>query len=161
MHFLSVRSLASASAADALLSYSHLRRPHSQSIRLQLGQLGPHRWLPTISLRSVSAPELPPQLRSLSAARLPAPTFNVILSLLAAWCAALNIRIFDESLFVISGAHINTGFYNVDQKNSYEFYPRKEDTMRPSAYLEPFRRTCSPGARVSYYPQARGIVSNR
>ena len=77
------------------------------------------------------------------------------------WCAALNIRIFEGSLLVVGVAHVNAGFHNVDPKNSYEFYPRKEDTVRPSAFLEPFRRTCSPGARVSYYPQARGIASNR
>ena len=47
-----------AHAADALLSYSHRRRPQSQSIRVQLG-LGAHRSPATLLLRSVSAPELP------------------------------------------------------------------------------------------------------
>lgn len=27
-------------------------------------------------------------------------------------------------------------FYNVDPENSFEFFPRKEETVRPSAFLE-------------------------
>ena len=57
VHLLSIRSLDSAEAADALLSYSHCRRPHSQSVRLQLGQLGAMPRPTTLLLRSVSAPD--------------------------------------------------------------------------------------------------------
>ena len=46
------------------------------------------------------------------------------------------IRIFDGSLHVVGGAHVKAGFYNIDPENSYEFYPCKEDTVRPSAFLE-------------------------
>ena len=46
------------------------------------------------------------------------------------------IRIFDGSLLVVGGTHVNAGFYNVDPENSFEFFPRKEDTVRPSAFLQ-------------------------
>ena len=32
--------------------------------------------------------------------------------------------------------HVEAEFYNVDPENSFEFFPRKEDTVRPSAFLE-------------------------
>ena len=31
---------------------------------------------------------------------------------------------------------MNANFYNIDPENSFEFFPRKEDTVRPSAFLE-------------------------
>ncbi|KAI0684365.1 glyoxal oxidase N-terminus-domain-containing protein [Earliella scabrosa] len=46
------------------------------------------------------------------------------------------IRIFDGSLFIVGGSHVNMRFYNIDPENSFEFFPRKEDTVRPSAFLE-------------------------
>ena len=47
-----------------------------------------------------------------------------------------SIRIFDGSLMIIGGTHVNAAFYNIDPENSFEFFPRKEDTVRPSAFLE-------------------------
>ncbi len=48
-----------------------------------------------------------------------------------------SIRIFDGSLMIIGGAHVNADFYNDDTpENSFEFFPRKEDAVRPSAFLE-------------------------
>ena len=32
--------------------------------------------------------------------------------------------------------HVEAVFYNTDPENSFEFFPRKEDTVRPSAFLE-------------------------
>ena len=32
--------------------------------------------------------------------------------------------------------HVEAVFYNVDPENSFEFFPPKEDTVRPSAFLE-------------------------
>ena len=32
--------------------------------------------------------------------------------------------------------HVEAEFYNVDPENSFEFFPRKENTVRPSAFLE-------------------------
>ncbi|KAI0757970.1 glyoxal oxidase precursor [Fomes fomentarius] len=46
------------------------------------------------------------------------------------------IRIFDGSLFIVGGSHVNLQFYNIDPENSFEFFPRKEDAPRPSAFLE-------------------------
>ncbi|KAI0684372.1 glyoxal oxidase precursor [Earliella scabrosa] len=46
------------------------------------------------------------------------------------------IRIFDGSLMIIGGTHVNAAFYNIDPENSFEFFPRKEDAVRPSAFLE-------------------------
>ncbi|KAH9939364.1 glyoxal oxidase precursor [Epithele typhae] len=46
------------------------------------------------------------------------------------------IRIFDGSLLIVGGTHVNAAFYNIDPENSFEFFPRKEDTVRPSAFLE-------------------------
>ncbi|KAL1944403.1 hypothetical protein VTO73DRAFT_3588 [Trametes versicolor] len=45
------------------------------------------------------------------------------------------IRIFDGSLLIIGGIHESTPFYNTDPALSYEFFPRKEDTPRPSEFL--------------------------
>ncbi|RDX47756.1 glyoxal oxidase precursor [Lentinus brumalis] len=47
-----------------------------------------------------------------------------------------SIRIFDGSLMIIGGTHVNAAFYNIDPENSFEFFPPKEDTVRPSAFLE-------------------------
>ena len=46
------------------------------------------------------------------------------------------IRIFDGSLLIVGGMHVEAIFYNTDPENSFEFFPRKEDTVRPSAFLE-------------------------
>ena len=46
------------------------------------------------------------------------------------------MRIFDGSLLIIGGSHEETPFYNVDPALSFEFFPRKEDAVRPSAFLE-------------------------
>ena len=45
-------------------------------------------------------------------------------------------RIFDGSLLIVGGTHVNANFYNVDPENSFEFFPPKESTVRPSAFLE-------------------------
>lgn len=47
-----------------------------------------------------------------------------------------SIRIFDGSLLIIGGTHVNENFYNLHPANTFEFFPRKEDTPRPSAFLE-------------------------
>ncbi|EIW61178.1 glyoxal oxidase precursor [Trametes versicolor FP-101664 SS1] len=47
-----------------------------------------------------------------------------------------SIRIFDGSLLIIGGTHVNENFYNLHPANSFEFFPRKENTPRPSAFLE-------------------------
>lgn len=47
-----------------------------------------------------------------------------------------SVRIFDGSLMIVGGSHVLTPFYNVDPANSFEFFPRKEQTPRPSAFLE-------------------------
>ncbi|KAI0355513.1 glyoxal oxidase precursor [Trametes cingulata] len=46
-----------------------------------------------------------------------------------------SIRIFDGSLMIIGGTHENAHFYNIDPALSFEFFPRKEDTPRPSEFL--------------------------
>ncbi|KAH9939374.1 glyoxal oxidase precursor [Epithele typhae] len=46
------------------------------------------------------------------------------------------IRIFDGSLLIAGGMHGEAVFYNIDPENSFEFFPRKEQTVRPSAFLE-------------------------
>lgn len=46
-----------------------------------------------------------------------------------------SIRIFDGSLLIVGGTHVNANFYNVDPENSFEFFPPKESTVRPSAFL--------------------------
>ena len=45
-------------------------------------------------------------------------------------------RIFDGSLIIVGGMHEEAVFYNIDPASSFEFFPRKEDTVRPSAFLE-------------------------
>ena len=37
---------------------------------------------------------------------------------------------------IVGGTHVNANFYNVDPENSFEFFPRKENTVRPSAFLK-------------------------
>ncbi|KAI0705751.1 glyoxal oxidase precursor [Cerioporus squamosus] len=46
------------------------------------------------------------------------------------------IRIFDGSLLIAGGMHFEAVFYNVAPENSFEFFPRKEESVRPSAFLE-------------------------
>ena len=58
------------------------------------------------------------------------------LKLLAKRWYTTAIRIFDGSLLVAGGMHVQAVFYNVDPENSFEFFPRKEDAVRPSAFLE-------------------------
>ncbi|KAI0757980.1 glyoxal oxidase precursor [Fomes fomentarius] len=58
------------------------------------------------------------------------------LTLLAKRWYPSSIRIFDGSLMIIGGTHVNAEFYNIDPENSFEFFPRKEDVVRPSAFLE-------------------------
>ncbi|EJF63628.1 glyoxal oxidase precursor [Dichomitus squalens LYAD-421 SS1] len=45
-------------------------------------------------------------------------------------------RIFDGSLIIVGGMHEEAVFYNIDPANSFEFFPRKEESVRPSAFLE-------------------------
>ena len=45
-------------------------------------------------------------------------------------------RIFDGSLLIVGGMHEQAHFYNTDSASSFEFFPRKEETARPSAFLE-------------------------
>ncbi|KAH9854846.1 glyoxal oxidase N-terminus-domain-containing protein [Lenzites betulinus] len=47
-----------------------------------------------------------------------------------------SIRIFDGSLLIVGGMHEDTPFYNTDPALSFEFFPPKESTPRPSAFLE-------------------------
>ncbi|KAH9854783.1 glyoxal oxidase precursor [Lenzites betulinus] len=46
-----------------------------------------------------------------------------------------SIRIFDGSLMIIGGIHESTPFYNTDPALSFEFFPAKESTARPSEFL--------------------------
>ncbi|PIL37675.1 hypothetical protein GSI_01369 [Ganoderma sinense ZZ0214-1] len=46
-----------------------------------------------------------------------------------------SIRIFDGSLMIVGGAHTDVKFYNIDPALSFEFFPPKESTPRPSAFL--------------------------
>lgn len=47
------------------------------------------------------------------------------------------IRIFDGSLMIVGGSHVNVGFYNIDPENTFEFFPPKDNGVpRPSAFLE-------------------------
>ncbi|KAF8879176.1 glyoxal oxidase precursor [Mucidula mucida] len=47
-----------------------------------------------------------------------------------------SARIFDGSLMIVGGTHINTLFYNFDPANSFEFFPPKDDGVpRPSDFL--------------------------
>ncbi|PIL37695.1 hypothetical protein GSI_01389 [Ganoderma sinense ZZ0214-1] len=45
------------------------------------------------------------------------------------------IRIFDGSLIIVGGMHVESTFNNIDPENSIEFFPRKEQTVRPSPFL--------------------------
>ncbi|KAM5542479.1 hypothetical protein V8D89_003938 [Ganoderma adspersum] len=45
-------------------------------------------------------------------------------------------RIFDGSLIIVGGMHVEAAFANTDPENSIEFFPRKEETVRPSPFLE-------------------------
>ncbi|KZV88781.1 glyoxal oxidase precursor [Exidia glandulosa HHB12029] len=48
-----------------------------------------------------------------------------------------SIRIFDGSLMIVGGTHVNAAFTNVDPANSFEFFPPKDGGVpRPSAFLE-------------------------
>ncbi|KAL0953554.1 hypothetical protein HGRIS_004775 [Hohenbuehelia grisea] len=47
-----------------------------------------------------------------------------------------SIRIFDGSLLIVGGTHVPTFFYNDDPANSFEFFPPKESTPRPSEFLK-------------------------
>ena len=47
-----------------------------------------------------------------------------------------SIRIFDGSLLIAGGSHVNSEFFNTDPASSFEFFPRKEETVRPSPFLE-------------------------
>ncbi|PIL37644.1 hypothetical protein GSI_01338 [Ganoderma sinense ZZ0214-1] len=47
-----------------------------------------------------------------------------------------STRIFDGSLLIVGGMHEQAHFYNTDPAASFEFFPRKEQTARPSAFLE-------------------------
>ncbi|EJD50467.1 glyoxal oxidase precursor [Auricularia subglabra TFB-10046 SS5] len=48
-----------------------------------------------------------------------------------------SVRIFDGSLMIVGGTHVNANFYNVDPANSFEFFPPKDGGVpRPSAFLE-------------------------
>ncbi|KAM5542449.1 hypothetical protein V8D89_003908 [Ganoderma adspersum] len=46
-----------------------------------------------------------------------------------------STRIFDGSLMIVGGAHTDVKFYNIDPALSFEFFPPKESTPRPSAFL--------------------------
>ncbi|KAI8989902.1 glyoxal oxidase precursor [Trametes punicea] len=50
------------------------------------------------------------------------------------WYAS-STRIFDGSLLIVGGMHESTPFYNTDPALNFEFFPRKEDTPRPSEFL--------------------------
>ena len=47
-----------------------------------------------------------------------------------------STRIFDGSLLIVGGMHEQAHFYNTDPASSFEFFPRKEETVRPSAFLQ-------------------------
>ncbi|KAI9060007.1 copper radical oxidase [Trametes sanguinea] len=46
-----------------------------------------------------------------------------------------SLRIFDGSLMIVGGMHEETPFYNTDPELSFEFFPPKESTTRPSEFL--------------------------
>lgn len=58
------------------------------------------------------------------------------LTLIAKRWYTSSVRIFDGSLMIIGGSSIQSNFYNTAPENSFEFFPRKEQTVRPSAFLE-------------------------
>lgn len=45
-------------------------------------------------------------------------------------------RIFDGSLLIVGGMHEDTPFFNTDPALSFEFFPPKESTPRPSEFLK-------------------------
>ncbi|TBU23990.1 glyoxal oxidase precursor [Dichomitus squalens] len=45
-------------------------------------------------------------------------------------------RIFDGSLLIVGGMHEDAAFYNIDPALSFEFFPPKESTPRPSEFLK-------------------------
>ncbi|KAI0774648.1 glyoxal oxidase N-terminus-domain-containing protein [Trametes elegans] len=47
-----------------------------------------------------------------------------------------SIRIFDGSLLIVGGMHEDTPFYDTDPALSFEFFPPKESTPRPSEFLK-------------------------
>ncbi|KAH9911058.1 glyoxal oxidase precursor [Epithele typhae] len=47
-----------------------------------------------------------------------------------------SARIFDGSLLIVGGMHEDTPFFNTDPALSFEFFPPKEDTPRPSEFLK-------------------------
>ncbi|KAL0953553.1 hypothetical protein HGRIS_004774 [Hohenbuehelia grisea] len=47
-----------------------------------------------------------------------------------------SIRIYDGSLLIVGGTHVNVAFWNTDPANTFEFFPAKEATPRPSKFLE-------------------------
>ncbi len=47
-----------------------------------------------------------------------------------------SIRIFDGSLMIVGGIHEDTPFYNTDPALTFEFFPPKESTPRPSEFLK-------------------------
>ncbi|KAI0705748.1 glyoxal oxidase precursor [Cerioporus squamosus] len=47
-----------------------------------------------------------------------------------------SIRIFDGSLLIAGGSHVGSLFYDIDPETSFEFFPRKEEAVRPSPFLE-------------------------
>jgi hypothetical protein len=47
------------------------------------------------------------------------------------------IRIFDGSLLIVGGSHVNENFYNIDPENTFEFFPPKDNGVpRASPFLE-------------------------
>ncbi|EIN08242.1 glyoxal oxidase precursor [Punctularia strigosozonata HHB-11173 SS5] len=48
-----------------------------------------------------------------------------------------SVRIFDGSLMIVGGTHVDADFYNIDPENTFEFFPPKDNGVpRPSAFLE-------------------------
>ncbi|KAI0076968.1 hypothetical protein K474DRAFT_1182017 [Panus rudis PR-1116 ss-1] len=47
-----------------------------------------------------------------------------------------SVRIFDGSLLIVGGMHEDAAFYNIDPALSFEFFPPKESTPRPSEFLK-------------------------
>lgn len=41
------------------------------------------------------------------------------------------IRIFDGSLLIAGGSHVDSNFYNIDPENSFEFFPPKDNVRAP------------------------------
>ncbi|KAI0757976.1 glyoxal oxidase precursor [Fomes fomentarius] len=57
------------------------------------------------------------------------------LQLLAERWYPSSIRISDGSLLIAGGSHVTAHFFNTDPESSFEFFPRKEETVRPSPFL--------------------------